>query len=122
MCCGYPDKLDNPDYPKADHAVYHKLVEALDGKIDALSVEDCHCQNDLSLFEKFRKTKAIVGLVDVAVSRVETIEEITARIQQIAKVLPKTHIIGAPDCGLGFLGRELTEIKLANMCAAAQTA
>ena len=122
MCCGYPDRLDNPDYPKADHQVYHQLVTALDGKVDALSVEDCHCKNDLSLFEKFKKTKAIVGLVDVAVSRIETVEEIVDRITEITTVLPKTHIIGAPDCGLGFLGRELTEIKLANMCKAAKLA
>ena len=41
MCCGYPDRIDNPYYPKADHMVYHDLVEALDGKIEALSIEDC---------------------------------------------------------------------------------
>jgi 5-methyltetrahydropteroyltriglutamate--homocysteine methyltransferase len=122
MCCGYPDRLDNPDYPKADHAVYHQLVEALDGKIDALSIEDCHWKNDLELFAKFHKTKAIVGLVDVAVSRVEPVEEIVKRIREIKSILPEDRIIGAPDCGLGFLGRELTEIKLKNMCDAARQA
>lgn len=122
MCCGYPDRLDNPDYPKADHDVYHQLITALDGKIDALSVEDCHWKNDLSLFEKFNKTKAIVGLVDVAVSKIEPVEEIVERIREIATALPMDRIIGAPDCGLGFLGRALTDIKLTNMCAAARQA
>ena len=122
MCCGYPDRLDNPDYPKADHRVYHDLVAALDGKIEALSIEDCHWKNDLSLFEKFTKSKAIVGLVDISVSRIEPMDEIAARISQIRAVLPDDRIIGAPDCGLGFLGRELTLIKLGNLCAAAAKA
>ena len=30
MCCGYPEHIDQPDYPKADHQVYHQLVAALD--------------------------------------------------------------------------------------------
>ncbi|MGI9605348.1 MAG: cobalamin-independent methionine synthase II family protein, partial [Acidimicrobiales bacterium] len=79
MCCGYPDRLDNPEYPKADHMAYHVLVEALDGKVDAMSVEDCHRHNDLSLYEKFTRSAAIVGFVDVAVSKVESVGEIAAR-------------------------------------------
>ncbi|MCP5072345.1 MAG: 5-methyltetrahydropteroyltriglutamate--homocysteine methyltransferase [Rhodobacteraceae bacterium] len=120
MCCGYPDRLDNPDYPKADHAVYHALVEALDGRVDAISIEDCHCHNDLSLFEKFEKTTAIVGFVDVAVSQIEPVEEIIARMRQVLQVLPPHRLIGAPDCGLGFLGTDLTMKKLKNLCLAAQ--
>ena len=91
-------------------------------KIEALSIEDCHWKNDLSLFEKFTKSKAIVGLVDISVSRIEPMDEIAARISQIRAVLPDDRIIGAPDCGLGFLGRELTLIKLGNLCAAAAKA
>ncbi len=119
MCCGYPDRLDNPDYPKADHALYHDLVAALDGRIDALSIEDCHCKNDLELFDRFKKTKAIVGVVDIATSRVETVDEIRARLLDILEILPPERLIAAPDCGLGFLGRDLTLTKLTNMCAAA---
>ena len=119
MCCGYPDRLDNPHYPKADHAIYHTLVQALDGKIDALSIEDRHCMNSLELFEKFQKTTAIVGFVDVAVSRIETVDEIVRRMKEVLQVLPPERVIGAPDCGLGFLGPELTMKKLTALCAAA---
>ncbi len=119
MCCGYPDRLDNPDYPKADHTVYYDLVSALDGKIDALSIEDCHCMNGLDLFERFEKTKAIVGFVDIAVSRVESVEEIVTRMRNLLEILPPDRLIAAPDCGLGFLGRDLAIKKLTNMCQAA---
>lgn len=119
MCCGYPDRLDNPDYPKADHMVYHDLVSALDGKIDQLSIEDCHCHNGLDLFEKFHKTTAIVGFVDIAVSQVESITAITARMRELLTILPPERLIAAPDCGLGFLGRNLAMQKLHNLCQAA---
>ncbi len=120
MCCGYPDRLDNPDYPKADHHVYYDLVSALDGKIDALSIEDRHCGNALDLFERFHKTKAITGFVDIAVSRLESVDEIVARMRNILDILPAEMLIAAPDCGLGFLGRDLAMQKLTNMCKAAQ--
>jgi len=120
MCCGYPNRIDDADYPKADHATYHQLVAALDGRLDALSIEDCHCGNDLSLFEKFRKTKAVVGVVDISISRVEPVDEIRARLASLLEVLPPERLIAAPDCGLGLLGRDLSLQKLRNMCAAAQ--
>ncbi len=119
MCCGYPEHIDQPEYPKADHNVYHQLVEALDGKIDALSIEDCHCHSDLSLFEKFTKTIAIVGFVDIAVSNIEPVEQIAARMRDALTVLPPERLIAAPDCGLGFLTLEQTRTKLTNMCKAA---
>jgi len=119
MCCGYPEHIDQPDYPKADHNIYHQLVEALDGRIDALSIEDCHCHSDLSLFEKFHKTTAIVGFVDIAVSQIEAVDQIAARMREVLTVLPPERLIAAPDCGLGFLTLEQTKNKLANMCKAA---
>jgi len=121
MCCGYPDRLDNPDYPKADHRVYHDLVAALDGKIDQLSIEDCHCHNGADLFEKFQKTTAIVGFVEIASSRIESVEEIRTRMRELLEILPAERLIAAPDCGLGFLGRDLAMRKLGNLCAAART-
>lgn len=119
ICCGYPEHLDQPDYPKADHRIYHKLVAALDGKIDALSIEDCHCHSDLSLFEKFDKTIAIVGFVDIAVSAIEPVEDIIARMKEVLEILPRDRLIAAPDCGLGYLSLEQTRAKLTNMCRAA---
>ncbi len=120
MCCGYPDRLDNPDYPKADPVAYFDLIAALDGRIDALSIEDCHCNNRLELFESFEKTSAIVGFVDIAVSRVEPVDEIVERMAKVLGILPAARVIAAPDCGLGFLGRDLAVQKLTNLCLAAK--
>lgn len=119
MCCGYPDRLDNPDYPKADHSIYHDLVAELDGKVDMISIEDCHCHNDLSLFEQFKTSVAVVGFVDVAISGIETVDIIADRMREVLQVLPPERLIGAPDCGLGFLGRDLALKKLKNLSVAA---
>ena len=52
MCCGYPSALDTPDYPKADPQAYFRIAGAMDeAAIDAVSIEDAHRPNDLSLLE-----------------------------------------------------------------------
>jgi len=119
-CCGYPNHLDDMDYPKADPQAYQEIATAMDGLVDELSIEDCHRHNDLSLFGKFAKTRLIVGFVKVASSQVETVDEIEARMREVKAALPEGHMIAAPDCGLGFLGRELAMTKLRNLCEAAR--
>jgi len=120
MCCGYPDRLDNPDYPKADRNAYARLADAIEASsIDAVSLEDAHRHNDLALLERFRTTTVILGAVAVAKSRVETVEEIRARLRAALEHIDAERLIAAPDCGLGLLGRELAVAKLTNLCAAA---
>ena len=38
----------------------------------------------------------------------------------VKQTLPEGHLIASPDCGLGFLGRDLALKKLTNMCEAAR--
>ena len=121
MCCGYPDRIDRDDYLKADPDAYRELARAVDdAELDAVSIEDAHRHNDLSLLELFSKTKVIFGVVAIAKSRLETSEEIHTRIAEALHHIDAARLIIAPDCGLGFLGRDLAKAKLRNMCAAAQ--
>ena len=119
MCCGYPNHLDDDDYPKADPAAYLKIADAIDGIVDAISIEDAHRHNPAELFERFSSSTLIVGFVRIASSEVETVPEISARIREILKHIPAKRLIAAPDCGLGFLGRDLAMTKLRNLCEAA---
>ncbi|MBP82211.1 MAG: 5-methyltetrahydropteroyltriglutamate--homocysteine methyltransferase [Acidiferrobacteraceae bacterium] len=122
MCCGYPDRLDNPDYPKADPRSYAELASSIeDTSIDVVSLEDAHCHNDLSFLEHFQKTRVILGVVAVAKSVVEPVEQIQARLQAALAHIDMERLIAAPDCGLGLLGRDLARAKLANLCEAART-
>jgi 5-methyltetrahydropteroyltriglutamate--homocysteine methyltransferase len=122
MCCGYPDKLDETDYVKADPEVYQRLAGAIDASlIDAVSLEDAHRHNDLSLLDKFQSTKVIFGSVEIASSRVEPVEEIRARLQAALDHIDADRLIAAPDCGLIMLGRELAVAKLENLAKAAHS-
>jgi 5-methyltetrahydropteroyltriglutamate--homocysteine methyltransferase len=122
MCCGYPDRLDNPDYPKADQHAYHQIADAVeDSSINAVSFEDAHRHNDLSLLENFSNTTVIFGAVAIAKSRVEPVEEIRERLLQALEHIDADRLVAAPDCGLGLLGRELAMAKLKNLADAARS-
>lgn len=121
MCCGYPGRLDHPDYPKADRGAYLQIADAIEASsIDMVSLEDAHRHNDLKLLEHFRDTMVIFGAVAIAKSRVESVDEIVARLEQALEHIDKNRLIAAPDCGLGLLGRDLSVAKLKNMCTAAR--
>jgi len=122
ICCGYPTKLDEEGYPKADPSSYFVLADALEASsIDAVSIEDAHRHNDLSLLERFVKTKIILGVVAVAKSRVEQTEEIQARLNAALAHIDASRLIAAPDCGLGMLSRSTALAKLENLSKAAHS-
>jgi len=120
ICCGYPSTLDEHDYPKADPDSYLLVADALDSApVDAVSIEDAHRHNNLALLERFTRTTVILGVVDIASSRVETTEEITARLRAALEHIDAARLMVAPDCGLIMLGRELARAKQRRLVAAA---
>ena len=121
ICCGYPDKIDSVNYPKAPLDSYKKIAKALDSsKIDSVSLEDAHRYNDLSLLKNYKNTKIIFGVIKIASSKIETVEEIENRMKETLKFISKEQLIVAPDCGLGHLSRELAIKKLKIMSLAAK--
>ena len=123
ICCGYPDRLDNEDYPKAPRDAYFDLADAIEGSsIHAVSIEDAHRPGDLGLLERFHSTTVVLGVVAVARSRVESVEEIRERLRAALGHIEPARLAVAPDCGLGLLGRDAARAKLAAMCAAARLA
>ena len=113
ICCGYPDKLDVINYPKAPLDSYKKIAKTLDASlIDSVSIEDAHRYNDLELLRNFTKTKVIFGFIKIASSQIETKEEIENRVLDALNYIDKQQLIAAPDCGLGHLSRQLAIKKL----------
>ena len=97
------------------------MADAIEASsIDAISLEDAHRHNDLSLLEQFKTTTVILGVVAIAKSRVETVEEIASRLRAALDHIDAARLIAAPDCGLGMLGKELALQKLTNLTAAAR--
>lgn len=122
-CCGYPNHLDQEDYEKADRGAYLEVAEVLDATtIEVLSLEDAHAHNDLDdLLPRFRATSIALGVIGIARSRLESVEDIRRRLGEAAELLPAGRLIAAPDCGLGYLPRELALAKLRNLAAAAHS-
>ncbi|MEM7022342.1 MAG: 5-methyltetrahydropteroyltriglutamate--homocysteine methyltransferase [Pseudomonadota bacterium] len=122
ICCGYPDRLDAEDYPKAPLSAYEELAPALDeAAIDAVSIEDAHRPGDLALLERFARTKVLLGVIAIARSRVEQVDEVRARLKEALDHIEAHRLLAAPDCGLGLLGRTLSRDKLRVLSAAAKT-
>ncbi len=122
ICCGYPDKIDKDDYPKASSESYFKIAEALENSsVMAISLEDAHRYNDLKLLEIFKNTTIIFGVVTIAKSRIESVDEIKNRLTEALEYIDPERLIAAPDCGLGILGKELAFRKLKNLSEAAHS-
>lgn len=122
MCCGYPDLIDASDYPKAPRESYFQIADVMEASsVMALSLEDAHRYNDLSLLEHFKTTTIIFGVVAVAKSRIESVEEIRSRLLDALEHIDSNRLIAGPDCGLGILGRELAIQKMKNLSEAAHS-
>ena len=113
--------LDDDDYEKAPPSAYLDIAEAVDvAPIDRFSLEDAHRPNDLAaLLPRFRDTTVILGCVAIARSRVETVDEVADRLAEALRHIDRERLVAAPDCGLGYLGRDLAVQKLKVLTEAA---
>ena len=85
----------------------------------AVSIEDAHRHNDLSLLERYARTTVLLGVVDVARSRIEEVDEIKTRLEAALGHIDSERLVAAPDCGLGLVGPVLAPNKLSRLCEAA---
>ena len=121
VCCGYPVKADQENYPKADPGAYFTLADGLEAAaVDVVSIEDAHRPNDLALLERFRTTTVALGVIDVARTRVETAQAVAQRLGQALAHVDADRLIAAPDCGFAMLNRETVLAKLAALTTGAR--
>ena len=122
ICCGYPMYLDQTDYKKAPNCSYSRLAERLDrSKLDAISIEDKHCHLDLTFLEMIKNKTIVFGVIAIAKSKIETVDEIKKRISEVLEYIDKDRLIIAPDCGLGYLPHDILYQKLNNMVEAVKS-
>ena len=122
ICCGYPAGVDDDTYPKADRGAYFTLADALEAApVDAISLEDAHRHNDLTLLERFAASTVLLGVVGIARTRVEPVDEIRARLMAALDHIDADRLIAAPDCGLIMLDRATARAKLEHLAAAAKS-
>ena len=123
LCAGLPDELDADEAPsKTPPEAYAELATVLqDVAIDTIAIEDARRPKDLSLLERCTRTKVILGVIDVATSKVEEVEAVRSRLLQAQDHIDPHRLIAAPDRGLGLLGRDLAGRKLRVLADAAHS-
>ena len=77
--------------------------------------------DDLSLLEHFKKTIVILGVIAIAKSRIESVEEVRTRLKDALEHIDANRLIAAPDCGLGFMSRDMAVAKLKALSEAAKS-
>ena len=87
----------------------------------SVSLEDAFRHNEMTLFEKFKKTALILGVIAIAKSQIESVDDIRERVTSALRHIPVERLILAPDCGLGFLPKNILEQKLRNMVTLANS-
>ena len=98
------------------------VAAALDAApIDVVSIEDAHRHNDLGLLERFTATTVMLGMVDIASTKLESVEEIRSRLLDALSHIDASRLMAAPDCGLVMLSRQLAVAKLRHLVAAASS-
>jgi 5-methyltetrahydropteroyltriglutamate--homocysteine methyltransferase len=63
----------------------------------------------------------ILGVIAIARSRVEEVEEVRDRLRAALEHIDDDRLLAAPDCGLGLLGRDLARAKLQVLTEAAHS-
>ena len=115
VCRGYPIK----GYAKASTDGYTLIASMLAGsKIDQISIEGANRPLDWDLLQRFGDKDVIFGLVDIGEPRIETVEEIEARIRCVLDHIEPDRLSLGPDCGMIFLDPEVAKAKLTNLVEA----
>ena len=96
--------------------------EMLEYPVEEFDVELCNGgYEQLDVFKDPPFTKDLaMGVVDVHVAEVESVEEIKANIRKALEIVPPERLTVSPDCGLKLLPRDVAYAKMENMVTAAR--
>ena len=105
LCFGYAAAVK--DKPTG----YSFLPQLEATRASQISIEAAQPRLDLSVLGKLDKT-LMVGVIDLGTERVETADEVAARIRAALKHVPAERLVLAPDCGMKYLTRHAAFGKL----------
>ena len=94
---------------------YSFLPGLADTIAQQISIEAAQPKLDLGVLKDLAGKKVMLGVLDLGDERVETAEEVAARIRAGLKYLKPENLIPAPDCGMKYLSREVAFGKLKAM-------
>ena len=111
ICFGYALVHGNAVKPKA----YDFLAELNRSRVDVISVEAAQPRLDPSILAELPDKIIMYGVLDLSDPRVETPEEVAARIRQALRHVSRDRLWIAPDCGMKYHARDVAFAKLRAM-------
>jgi 5-methyltetrahydropteroyltriglutamate--homocysteine methyltransferase len=106
LCFGYAQMVK--DKPSG----YSFLPQLADSIADQISIEAAQPDLDLGVLRDLAGKTILLGVVGLGDARVESAEEVAARIRRGLAHVPADRLIPAPDCGMKYLSREAAFGKL----------
>ncbi|TYL39202.1 methionine synthase [Natronococcus pandeyae] len=99
--------------------IYPEILEFPVDEFDLELANGDYDQLDVFKDPEFSKDLAL-GVTDVHVAEVESVEQIEENIKKGLEVVPPEQLVVSPDCGVKLLPREVAYGKMANMVEAAR--
>ena len=99
---------------------YSFLPELAGCSCQQVSIETAQSNLDTAILEKLPGKKIMVGCIDLSDLKVETPQQVVARVKRALPHLPKENVILAPDCGMKYLPRDVAFGKMKAMVEAAK--
>jgi 5-methyltetrahydropteroyltriglutamate--homocysteine methyltransferase len=91
---------------------YAFLPELADTTAQQISIEAAQPQLDLGILRDLAGKRIMLGVIDLGDPRVETPEEVAARIRSGLRHVSADRLVPAPDCGMKYLPRVVAFGKL----------
>jgi 5-methyltetrahydropteroyltriglutamate--homocysteine methyltransferase len=94
---------------------YSFLPELHECSCKQVSLETAQSNLDTSVLKTLDNKKIILGVIDLADTRVELPEVVAQRIRRALPYAPAENIVVAPDCGMKYLSRAVADGKMRAM-------
>jgi 5-methyltetrahydropteroyltriglutamate--homocysteine methyltransferase len=98
---------------------YAFLTELENSVVQQISIEASQPKLDLAVLKEFSSKTIILGVLDLSDGRIESPENIAAKVREALRYVPPERLMVAPDCGMKYLPRAVAYQKLRAMTLAA---
>ncbi|HEX5317791.1 MAG TPA: 5-methyltetrahydropteroyltriglutamate--homocysteine methyltransferase [Stellaceae bacterium] len=109
ICLGYGHLVKNKP---SGYAFLPQLADSLARQV---SLEAAQPQLDLGVLKELSNKTILLGVLDLGSERVETADEVAARLRAGLKHVAADRLVAAPDCGMKYLPRARAFGKLRAM-------
>jgi 5-methyltetrahydropteroyltriglutamate--homocysteine methyltransferase len=99
---------------------YSFLSELAECSCRQISIETAQSNLDCSVLKTLPGKKIILGVIDLSNNKIESPEQVAARIRRALPYVNPADVIVAPDCGMKYLPRDVAFGKLQAMVAGAR--